>query len=63
MEEGTEPVRLLVGCKADREEERQVSQDEARTRAIQLAARWTETSAKTGANVEAGLNLTAGIFK
>lgn len=43
---------LLVGNKADLEDKRQVSADEASQRAVQWNVSYVETSAKTRANVD-----------
>ena len=43
---------LLVGNKADLEEKRQVTIEEAQARAQQWAVPYVETSAKTRANVD-----------
>lgn len=43
---------LLVGNKSDLEERRQVSADEARSKADEWAVQYVETSAKTRANVD-----------
>lgn len=43
---------LLVGNKSDLEDRRQVSADEARTKAEEWSVQYVETSAKTRANVD-----------
>lgn len=43
---------LLVGNKSDLEDRRQVSVDEARTKADEWSVQYVETSAKTRANVD-----------
>ena len=43
---------LLVGNMVDLEEQRQVSQDEAKQRAAEWKVSYVETSAKTRANVD-----------
>jgi len=50
--EPLEPVILLVGCKGDLNEERQVPTEEAFSHATALGLHFLETSAKTGKNVE-----------
>eukprot|EP00092_Neocalanus_flemingeri_P033262 GFUD01036173.1.p1 GENE.GFUD01036173.1~~GFUD01036173.1.p1 ORF type:complete len:297 (+),score=103.39 GFUD01036173.1:157-1047(+) len=45
-------VKVLVGCKSDLEDMREISSDTGKTQAIQIGARWAETSSKTGNNVE-----------
>eukprot|EP00092_Neocalanus_flemingeri_P068104 GFUD01083172.1.p1 GENE.GFUD01083172.1~~GFUD01083172.1.p1 ORF type:complete len:297 (-),score=107.85 GFUD01083172.1:40-930(-) len=45
-------VKVLVGCKSDLENMREISSDTGKTQAIQIGARWAETSSKTGNNVE-----------
>lgn len=50
--EGSECVRVLVGCKADLEEEREVAASQGQKAAQEMESRWSETSALTGSNVE-----------
>jgi len=50
-EEESGLIKLLVGCKADLENRREVSEDAGKTGAIQMGFRWKETSSKTGSNV------------
>jgi len=45
-------IKLLVGNKADQENDRQVTKEESRSFANQNDLIWTETSAKSGVNVE-----------
>lgn len=45
------PVFALIGCKADRAPNREVSQEEARSFAEQHNLHFIETSARTGINV------------
>lgn len=54
---------LLVGNKSDLEDKRQVSVEEAKTRADQWNVNYVETSAKTRANVDKvkATLLTAGV--
>merc|ERR1711936_1158726 len=52
-EEDTEPVMVLVGCKTDLEDMREVSRDVAMAKAIKLGARFMETSSKSGEKVDA----------
>ncbi|KAA0719143.1 Ras-related protein [Triplophysa tibetana] len=47
---------LLVGNKSDLEDRRQVGVEEAKTRADQWGVSYVETSAKTRANVDKGVN-------
>lgn len=51
IEDDKSVVRLLVGCKADLEDKREVSEDAGKAAAIQMGYRWNETSSKTGSNV------------
>jgi len=50
--EGTDCVRVLVGCKADLEEEREVAASQGQKAAEEMESRWSETSALTGSNVD-----------
>jgi Ras-related protein Rab-39B len=52
-----EPVFLMVGCKGDLEESRQVSTEEAFSYAQSQEIHFLETSAKTGRNVEEAFQL------
>jgi Ras-related protein Rab-6A len=47
-ERGQNVIVVLVGNKTDLEEERQVTAQEAESRAQELDVMWIETSAKTG---------------
>ena len=51
--------RLLVGNKADMEEARQVTRQRAEDMARQQGAAFLETSARTGANIQAAFHLLA----
>lgn len=50
--EPLEPVFLIVGCKGDLNDIRQIPSEEAFSHASSLGIHFTETSAKTGKNVE-----------
>jgi len=50
--EGSDCVRVLVGCKADLEEEREVTASQGQKAAEEMESRWSETSALTGSNVD-----------
>jgi len=49
--EGIETVKVLLGCKKDLENLREVTDSQGQTAAIEIGARWGETSSKTGDNV------------
>lgn len=55
-EEGMIPL-LVVGNKSDLEERRQVTVDEARSKAEEWGVQYVETSAKTRANVDKVQNI------
>eukprot|EP00092_Neocalanus_flemingeri_P011683 GFUD01012593.1.p1 GENE.GFUD01012593.1~~GFUD01012593.1.p1 ORF type:complete len:291 (+),score=103.16 GFUD01012593.1:62-874(+) len=44
MDQGNDPVKFLIGCKADLEDEREVDEEEAQDVATEIGARWFETS-------------------
>lgn len=50
--EGSDCVRVLVGCKADLEDEREVTGSQGQKAAEEMESRWSETSALTGSNVD-----------
>lgn len=50
--EGIDTVKVLVGCKSDMVDRREVSPSQGQTAAIETGARWGETSSRTGDNVE-----------
>lgn len=50
--QGVDTVRVLVGCKSDLDNQREVNSSEGQTIAIETGARWAETSSKTGEHVE-----------
>jgi len=52
-EEDSEPVRVLVGCKTDLEDMREVTREAAMAKAIKLGSRFAETSSKSGEKVDA----------
>jgi len=49
---GSDCVRVLVGCKSDLEEEREVSEVQGQKAAKEIESRWRETSALSGSNVD-----------
>jgi len=51
---------VIVGCKGDLDNERQVSRDAAQRLAIEVNSRWTETSGKSGSGVEEMFSELAG---
>lgn len=60
---GEETHRLLVGAKCDLEDERKVSQDEAKEFAEQQNLEFIETSSKTQVNVDEAFKLMARAIK
>lgn len=50
--EGNDSVKVIVGCKSDLEERRVVTSSSGQRAAIELQARWSETSSQSGLNVD-----------
>lgn len=63
MMEGKKFAVVLVGNKADREQKRKVSVDEATAVAVSMGGQYIETSAKNGTNVVEAFTMAAQLYR